>query len=127
MRINLVPIQESLAFLILVLQEVKLRKQLVPLTEPLTADDLQMVANKLSDTLSGRNRQEIIPKIRDMSPLERSVTESVVDIMEAEDRALYTDHYIEGLRHLLNQPEFSEGGKAREIVDVLEERDCPGW
>ena len=125
MRINLVPIQESLAFLILVLQEVKLRKQLLTLSEPLTGDDLQIVANKLSETLSGRNRQEIIPKIRDMSPIERSVAESVVDIMEAEDRALYTDHYIEGLRHLLSQPEFSEGGKAREIVDVLEEKDLP--
>ena len=34
MRINLVPVQESLAFLILVLQEVKLRKQLIPLKEP---------------------------------------------------------------------------------------------
>ena len=125
MRVNLVPIQESLAFLILVLQEVKLRKQLVPLSEPLSGDDLQTVANKLSETLSGRNRQEIIPKIREMSPLERSVAESVVDIMEAEDRALYTDHYVEGLRHLLNQPEFSEGGKAREIVDVLEDKELP--
>ena len=58
MRINLVPIQESLVFLILVLQEVKLRKQLLPLSEPLTVDDLQTVANKLSDSLSGLNRQE---------------------------------------------------------------------
>ena len=125
MRINLVPIQESLAFLILVLQEVKLRKQLIPLKEPLTGDDLQTVANRLSDSLSGLNRQEILAKTKDVSPFERAVTESVTDIMETEDRSLYSDHYIEGLRHLLSQPEFSDREKVREIVEALEDREIP--
>ena len=124
-RINLVHIQESLAFLILVLQEVKLRKQLLPLSEPLTSEDLQMVANRLSDSLSGLSRREILNKRVDVSPFERTVTDMVLDIMEAEDRALYSDHYIEGLRHLLSQPEFSEGDKAREIVEVLEDKELP--
>ena len=125
MRINLVHIQESLAFLILVLQEVKLRKLLLPLNEPLTSDDLQMAANRLSDSLIGLNRQEILTKTVDISPFERTVTDMVLDIMEAEDRALYSDHYIEGLRHLLSQPEFSQGDKAREIVEILEDKDLP--
>lgn len=125
MHINLVHIQESLAFVILVLQEVKLRKQLLTLSEPLTSDDLQMTANKLSDSLSGLSRQEILTKKVDVSPFERTVTDLVLDIMEAEDMALYSDHYIEGLRHLLSQPEFSQGEKAREIVDVLEDKDLP--
>ena len=125
MRINLVHIQESLAFLILVFQEVKLKKQLLTLSEPLTSDDLQMVANRLSASLSGLNRQEILTKTVDVSPFERTVTNMVLDIMEAEDRALYSDHYIEGLRHLLSQPEFSQGEKAREIVEVLEDKDLP--
>ncbi len=124
-RINLVHIQESLAFLILVLQEVRLRKQLLPLSEPLTSEDLQMVANRLSDSLSGLSRREILNKPVDVSPFERTVTDMVLDIMEAEDRALYSDHYIEGLRHLLSQPEFSEGDKAREIVEVLEDKELP--
>ena len=125
MRINLVPVQESLAFLILVLQEVKLRKQLIPLKEPLTSDNLQTVANRLSDSLSGLNRQEILAKTKDVSAFERSVTESVTDIMETEDRSLYSDHYIEGLRHLLSQPEFSDREKVREIVEALEDREIP--
>jgi heat-inducible transcriptional repressor len=125
MRINLVQVQDSLAFLILVLQEVKLRKQLLPLSEPLSNDDLQTVANRLSTSLKGLSRQEILAATADASPFERTVTDMVLDIMEAEDRALYGDHYIEGLRHLLNQPEFSQGERAREIVDVLEDKDLP--
>lgn len=124
-RINLVHIQESLAFLILVLQEVKLRKQLLPLSEPLTSDDLQIVANRLSDSLSGLSRREILNKPVDVSPFERTVTDMILDIMEAEDLALYSDHYVEGLQHLLSQPEFSEGEKAREIVEVLEDKELP--
>jgi heat-inducible transcriptional repressor len=124
-RINLVHIQESLAFLILVLQEVKLRKQLFTLSEPFTSEELQTVANKLNDSLSGLSRQEILKKHADVSPFERTVTDMVLDIMETEDRALYGDHYVEGLRHLLSQPEFSEGDKAREIVEVLEDKELP--
>ena len=124
-RINLVYIQESLAFLILVLQEVRLRRQLLPLSEPLTSDDLQMVGNRLSDSLNGLSRLEILNKQADVSPFERTVTDMVLDIMEAEDQALYSDHYIEGLGHLLNQPEFSGGDKAREIVEVLEDKELP--
>ena len=59
-----------------------------PLNEPLTGDDLQRVANRLSDSLSGLNCQEILAKTKDVSPFERAVTESVTDI---------SDHYIEGL------------------------------
>ena len=124
-RINLVHIQESLAFLILVLQEVKLRKQLLPLSEPLTSGDLQMVANRLSDSLGGLSRREILNKPAELSPFERTVTDMILDVMETEDRALYSDHYIEGLRHLLSQPEFSEGDKAREIVEVIEDKELP--
>jgi heat-inducible transcriptional repressor len=125
MRINLVQVQESLAFLILVLQEVKLRKLLLPLNEPLSNDDLQAVANRLSASLSGLSRQQIMAKTVDVSPFERIVTDMVLDMMEAEDSALYRDHYVEGLRQLLNQPEFSQGEKAREMVEVLEDKDLP--
>ncbi|MQF48467.1 heat-inducible transcription repressor HrcA [SAR202 cluster bacterium AC-647-N09_OGT_505m] len=124
-RVNLVQIQESLAFLIVVLQEVKLRKQLVPLTEPLTSDDLQMMGNRLNDSFSGLSRREILSKPMDVSPLQRTVTDMILDIMETEDRALYNDHYVEGLQHLLSQPEFSEGSKAREMVEVLEDKELP--
>jgi heat-inducible transcriptional repressor len=125
MRINLVQVQESLAFLILVLQEVKLRKLLLPLSEPLTSDDLQTVANRMNASLNGLSRQEIMTKTVDVSPFERTVTDMVLNIMEAEDSDLYRDHYIEGLRHLLNQPEFSQGERAREIVEVLEDKELP--
>ncbi|MBF8266781.1 MAG: Heat-inducible transcription repressor HrcA [Dehalococcoidia bacterium] len=124
-RVDLVYIQEFLAFLILVLQEAKLRKQLLPLSDPLTGEDLQRVANRLSDTLGGLSRNEILSNSLELSPFENQVTEMILEIMGHEDQALYADYHIQGLRHLLGQPEFSVGGRAREIVEVLEDRELP--
>ena len=124
-RVDLVYVQEFMAFLILVLQEARLQKKLLPLSEPLTSDELQKVANRLSDSLGGLSRDEIQSSPVELSPFEHQVTEMITDIMWREDQALYNDHYVEGLRHLLGQPEFSDGGKAREIVGVLEDEELP--
>lgn len=125
LRINLVYIQESLAFLILVLEKVQLRKQLLPLIKPLSNDELQLVSNKLSDSLKGLNRREIMNKHLKSSPFEQNVTNMVLEIMKAEDEANYGNSYVHGLKQLLNQPEFSNGQKAREIIDVMEDEELP--
>ena len=127
-RVNLVPVQDTLVFLVLVLQEVKLRKQLLTLEEPLSDDDLQSAANRLNDVLAGLSRRQILsqtPPMSAMSPVERAVTDRVVDMMEAEDNALYGDHHMEGLARLLGQPEFAQAEKVREIVEALEDRELP--
>jgi heat-inducible transcriptional repressor len=124
-HIDLVPVQELMVLLVLVLQETKLRKKLLPLREPLDSRELQMVAGRLSASFDGLNRREIMARPMELSPFEREVTDSVMDAMEHEDQALYSDHYVEGLRHLLGQPEFSGGEKAREAVEVLEDKDLP--
>lgn len=125
LRINLVHVQESLAFLVVVLGAVKLRKQLLPLTKPLSSDDMQKFSNKLTDSMVGLNRWEIMERSITASELERTVTDRVLDIMETEDQESYRNHYVEGLRHLVNQPEFSQGDKAREIVAIFEDKDLP--
>ena len=125
LRINLVYIQDSLAFLILVLEKVQLRKQLLPLIEPLSNDQLQLVSNKLSDSLKGLNRKEIMSKHLESSPFEQNVKNTVLKIMKAEDEADFGNTYVHGLKELLNQPEFSNGQKAREIVEVMEDEELP--
>ena len=125
LRINLVYIQDSLAFLILVLEKVHLRKQLLPLIEPISNDQLQFISNKLSDSLKGLNREEIMEKNLDSSPFETKVMDIIIKIMESEDRNNIGETYVYGLKELLKQPEFSNGQKAREIVDVIEDKQLP--
>ena len=127
-RINLAPVQDSLVFLVLVLREVKLRKQLLTLEQPLSHDDLQSAANRLNEALSGLSRRQILSRTTPASPMshvERTVTERVVDMMEAEDNALYSDHQMDGLGRLLGQPEFADAERVRGIVEALEDRALP--
>lgn len=124
-RINLVQVQESVALLILVLQETRLKKQLLPLEYALTPDELTMVANRLNDSLAGMNSREILAAPREMESFPSHVTDTVADIMSHEDQAQFVQHNLEGLRHLLGQPEFSAAEKAGEILEMLEEGELP--
>ena len=124
-RLDLVYVQEFMTFIVLVLQEARLRKQLLPLNEPIPNEDLQLVANKLSHVLSGLSREEILSKPLDLTPFEQRVADMVVELMAQEDQDRYNGHYMEGLRQLLRQPEFADGGKVRDLVEVLEDEELP--
>jgi heat-inducible transcriptional repressor len=119
--IQLVYLEEFLALLIIVLQEARLLRRLLPLEEATNQDLLNQVANKLNEYLSGLNYAEIEANQTELAPLEERVKRETVTILrEAET---YTpEHYIDGLRWLLNQPEFSRGDRAKELVELVEER-----
>jgi heat-inducible transcriptional repressor len=84
-----------------------------------------MVSNKLSHNLGGLSRNEIENKTTARDPFERDVVDMVVNLMAQEDQELYNDHYVEGLRNLLRQPEFANGEGARGLIDVIEDRELP--
>ena len=122
-HLELVRLQEFLALLVLVLHQVRLRPQLLPVETPVTQEELTTTANKLNTYLCGKTRAEMTASaVPDPSPLEQRVTEESAHLMEAVDRQAYEDHHIEGLRHMLSQPEFTVASRAREAVEVLEDR-----
>ena len=58
----------------------------------------------------------------ELSFLEELVREGSLSLMRDAESTETQEHYIDGLRLLLGQPEFSTGGLARELVQLLEER-----
>lgn len=120
--VQLVYLQEFLALLIIVLQETHLLRRLLHLEEASSQDLLTQVANKLNEYFSGLNYAEIEAARPELIALgERVKWDTVAMLREAEtDAAL--EHYVDGLRLLLNQPEFSQGSRARELVEMVEER-----
>jgi heat-inducible transcriptional repressor len=124
-RLELIYIKDFLAFLVIVFQEARLKKKLIPMNDALSNEDLQMVSNKLSHNLGGLSRNEIENKTTARDPFERDVVDMVVNLMAQEDQELYNDHYVEGLRNLLRQPEFANGEGARGLIDVIEDRELP--
>ncbi len=119
-QVQLVQLHEFLVMLVLVLHEARLYKELVPLEEPVDAEGLGEVVNRLNSQISGLSRQEILSKVPEGSPFERQVLGEVLRVLEEGERAAAADYLTEGLRHLLAQPEFVGSERTVEIVEALE-------
>ena len=117
-HIDLVHLQDYLTMLIFVLQEARLRRQLIRLEEHV---DLQSSANKLNELLVGLTWRDIEAMELELTPLEEAVVDSVVVILRDEDRTEYIGHYLDGLRNLLAQPEFAEKERLRAFVEDVED------
>ena len=121
-QVQLIYIQEFLALLIVVLQQARVRQQLLPLEGPVTQDELSEVSNKLNDGLSGLTYTEIHGKQMELTPFEEMIMDQVASTLRDADAESALDHSVDGLRLLLAQPEFGETQRAREVVEILEER-----
>ena len=121
-HIQLVYLDEATALLIIVLQEARLLRRLLPLEEPTDQDSLTQVANFLNDRFSGHNRADIAAPQGELGPLEERVRQSALSLLQEADTYSIPEHYVDGLRWLLNQPEMSQGSQARELVELLEEQ-----
>ena len=120
--IQLVLLQRFLALLIVVLQGARLKQHLVPLTEPSTQSELTEVANKLNHLIAGLTYSEIEATQMGLSPLEELVRQDTMSILEDVENQASLEHYVDGLSLLLGQPEFAETRRAKEVVEVLEEK-----
>ena len=120
--VHLVLIEEFLALLILVLEESRLKKHLIPLESPGDQENLTTVANKLTDVYTGLTYKEIMAKTVELTPLESVVTQGALSALKEDAKRSAAEYILNGLRLLLSQPEFDGRGKALEVLEVLEER-----
>ena len=120
--IQLVYLQEFLVLMIVVLREARLRQHLVSLDGPTTQSELTEAANRLNDSLAGLTYSEIEAKQLELAPLEVLVRDDAVSILKDIETETAMEHCVDGLRLLLSQPEFAETRRAKEIVEILEEK-----
>ena len=120
-HLEIVYLQDFLALLIVVLEQARLRRQLIRLDQPIEQEELNAPSNRVRSELTGLTRREIESKAMMLTPLEADVVEATVLILREEDEAAYRDHYVDGMRNLLNQPEFAENDKVRAMVQSVED------
>jgi heat-inducible transcriptional repressor len=122
-HLDLVDLQDFMGLLIVVLYEAKVRRQVLSFNRKVSQDELTELANKLTAIYGGMTVCEISARSEGLSPQERLLSESVVEIMAAEDKPEYGAPYLEGLRLLLSQPEFTGSPRILGILEVLEGED----
>ena len=124
-HLELVPVRDILALLIVVMEQAKLRKQLLRFDRAVAADELEAMSVNLRSRVLGLSRREIADRSQDggMSDPERKAMSAAMDILKAEDAAQSDDHFVSGIRNLLDQPEFADYGMARPIIRGVEDGD----
>ena len=120
-HLELVHVQDFLAMLIVVLEQARLRKHLIRLKDPVDPGELEASTSKLRGYVLGLTYREIESQSVTLTPLEEDVMGATALILKEESKASYRDHYVDGLRNLLGQPEFSENDKIRAVVEGMED------
>ena len=120
-HIELVSLQELLALLVVVLGQATLKRQLIRLREPVELVELEKSAQRLRGLLTGHGWRDVDRRAMELSPLEEEVLDTTIVLLKEEERAAYPDHYVDGLRNLLDQPEFGENEKVRAVVESVED------
>jgi len=119
-HLELVAVHDFLALLIILLHEAKLKKQLLAFDEAISQEGLTFASNRLNAAFKGLTRSQILTRGLELSPVEEQVTKSLVRMMEEEDEQRYEEPRIEGLRHMLLQPEFASSEKMLSLMEVVE-------
>jgi heat-inducible transcriptional repressor len=122
-HLELVALQESLALVILLLQEARLKQQLIAFDEVVPQEELSAISGKLGTLFHGLTVAQLLAQDAGLSPIEQHIKNAVVQVMADEDRRRYEEPYIEGLRHILTQPEFTHAQNILCLVEMLESRD----
>lgn len=120
--VQLVFLEEFLALLIVVLEEARLLRRLLTLEEPANQDLLVQTANKLNDHFCGADYWQLEGGVPGLTSLEDRVRSETASMLKEAESAGPSEYFVDGLRWLLTQPEFSGASSAKELVELVEER-----
>ena len=121
--IELVGVHDYLALLIIVLEEARVLQQTLTLDQPFSQEELTSLARRLNDLMAGKSAAEISEQKIVSSPVEISVRRATTDLLKSADELTPEPSFMDGVRDLLMQPEFTEGGRIADLLGVLEERN----
>lgn len=123
-HLELVKIHRYMALIVLILSNAILRRAVLSFEEPVTQEQLDTVASKFNREYAGLTRQQIVEAKFEMTRLEEEITTMIVEMISQEDSLEYESSYLEGLRLMLGQPEFTQRDRMLRILEIMEVR---GW
>lgn len=121
--LEIVGVHDSLALLVVVLQEARVLQQTLTLERPLSQDELATIARKLNDLLNAKSAAELRAALPHLRPVEAPFVDAAASLIESAEGRTVEPSYMEGLREMLAQPEFTEGGRVLQILEVFDERN----
>lgn len=121
--LELVGVHDYLALLVVVLQEARVLQQTLALERPFSQEELTSVARKLNDLLAGKTAAQMKALALEASTVETAVIESAATMLKAVEETDAEPSFLEGMRDLLRQPEFTQGDRILGLLEHLEDRN----
>lgn len=126
--IELVPIDDSSMLIILVTNEGIMKNKRVMLPTKVSAEFITRFSNLLKEKLSGLTIEEIsVGKIQEIKTLMQTnfeilfpVLDFITDIID--DVQKEVEIYMSGATNIFNYPEYSDIGKAREFLELMDNK-----
>jgi heat-inducible transcriptional repressor len=122
-RLELISVQDTSVLLVVVLQQARVKQQVLLFPEPVDQDRLTTISNHLNDAFRGCSAAEISRSQVQLTQLEWHVANAVRAVMEASDGGGAEETYLDGVRNVLQQPEFANSDKIMNLLEVLEQRN----
>ncbi|MCP4607544.1 MAG: HrcA family transcriptional regulator, partial [Planctomycetes bacterium] len=98
------------------------RQQSCPFDGEVTQEDLNNIANKLTDYYGGMSGSEMKSRNDELTQLEEKALAILIEIIDEETTQTTEEPYLDGLSQILSQPEFAKGGMAQGLMELIEER-----
>jgi len=123
--LELMHIREGLALLLVVLHEGRAREETIPLDRAIPQPELSRTAHRLTRLFADLAAAQMREQMVELSPFEEQITQVVIRILEDEDQSSYEPAYLQGLRNILAQPEFSRPETMLDFLEVIDEHSLP--
>jgi heat-inducible transcriptional repressor len=121
-RIELVPLEDDLVLVTLLLQSGGVRQVVHRAENVLERSDLTRLSNELSEKLVDKTAGQARRHLKLLSDAARPFASAAIRLLQqAQDQTLAAVT-LEGLAQLLSQPEFAQSEKLRPIIEVLEQQ-----
>ncbi len=125
--LQVVPIEAGKAMIIVVTNAGVVRNNLIKISEQIKPDTLIMVSNALNSKLNGLtieqvNKQLILEIEREIGMSAELLIPVLNGVAECISQIDSTEVYVEGTTNILNHPEFKDIMKAKEFMNMLDEK-----
>jgi len=122
-HLELVNVQERSALVVVVLDQARLKQQVLLLDEDATQDELSDIAVRLNQAFEGLPARQIEARAGEFAGVGRQVVDELLSIMRGADMGSADEAYLDGLRHVLSQPEFTSSARALALLELVDERN----
>ena len=123
-RIQIIKITETKALVVLVTDSGIIKDTVISLNKTIDDRNLEMLSNMLTEKTRDLSLKEALVKMEDIVKNlyeNREVADEVISVVS--EQAAKKDLVLGGVGHVLDYPEYSESGKAKDFLKLLETKD----